>query len=369
MKLKASYIVAAIFTVFLAAWMLQGEVQLGGQVAADEQAPTIAEREQNQTKSLFRVTVAELKPQMREETVLIRGRTRANAIVPVRAETGGILEQRFVNKGDKVEQGQLLCKIEAGAREAALSSAMAQLHQAQEDHSANEKLAEKGFASKTKMRQLKFGLDAAKAQVAQAKLELSRVEVKANASGIVQDPIAEVGDVLTAGGTCVTLIDSTTMYFVGQVNEQTIHKLKTGMNAGVQLVGGEQIIGKVAYIAPSADPSTRSFLVEIQLGASQTQVRDGLTATAGVLLPPLQAFKISPSWLTLADNGDVGIKYVDENDTVQFQMVKIISQSNEGFWISGPEPGTRVVTLGQEFVSTGELVEPVPHANTFGAEG
>ena len=369
MKIKAPHIVAALFTIFLAAWMLQGEIQLGGQVAADEQAPTIAEREANQTKTLFSVTVAELQPRMREETVLIRGRTRANAIVPIRAETGGVLEKRLVNKGDKVAAGQLVCKIEAGARGAALSSAMAQLNQAEEDHSANEKLAKKGFASKTKMRQLKFALDAAKAQVAQAELELNRVEIKANASGVGQDPIAEIGDVLAPGGTCVTLIDSTTMFFVGQVNEQTIHKLKIGMNAGIQLVGGETIAGKVGDIAPSADPSTRSFLVEIELGNSQSLVRDGLTATAGVLLPPTEAFRISPSWLTLADNGDVGIKHVDGDGKVQFQVVKIISQTNEGFWISGPTPGTRVITLGQEFVSTGEQVETVPHTNTFGAEG
>ena len=47
-------------------------------------------------------------------------------------------------------------------------------------------------------------LKAARAVVAEAELDLERTKVRAKASGIVQDPIAEPGDMLNPGGVCVT---------------------------------------------------------------------------------------------------------------------------------------------------------------------
>ncbi len=49
--------------------------------------------------------------------------------------------------------------------------------------------------------------------MAAAELELKRTEIRANANGVVQDPIAEVGDMLSMGAACVTLIDTDPMLF------------------------------------------------------------------------------------------------------------------------------------------------------------
>lgn len=358
-RIRGSHIIAVAFAAGLGLWMFTGEMQIGGQSDAGTSATPIAEREAERSGELFKVRYVPIRAEKRSENILVRGRTQADAVVTVRAETAGVLEKRLVAKGDRVSRGDLVCVVESGAREAQLAQAKAQLVQAQTEYDANLTLKKKGFAAENRLTALAAAVDAAKAAKAAAELELSRVEIKANADGVVQDPIAEVGDMLTLGGTCITLIDTDPMLFTGQVSERDIASIKTGMKAGVTLVSGEVVDGKIRYIAPAADPQTRTFEVEIELEGA-AEVRDGMTAQALIPLPAEEAFRIAPSWIALDDDGTIGIRTVGDDDVVNFVPVNIVAQEKDGFWITGPQDGTRIISLGQEYVVAGEKVNALP---------
>jgi len=357
-KITGSHILALAITAGIALWMLDGNIIVGGKTP-ETPKPAIAERSEVKQDAPFKVSVVEARAIERDQSVNLRGRTKADAIIPIRAETGGILEKRLVSRGQYVNVGDLVCVIEGGARQSNLNSAEAGLATAQAEYDANLSLAKKGFTTDIRMRQYSAAVDAAKAQVKQAEIELGRVEVRANASGTVQDPIASVGDVLQPGGTCITLNDSDPMFFTGQVPERAIGYVFAGMPAEVTLVTGETFKGNVSYIAPSADAQTRTFATEIKLETQENKIRDGLTATARIILPPSQSFKISPSWISLADTGEVGVKLVDDNNQVSFKGLKILSQTNDGFWVNGLSEGDRIITIGQEYVISGEKVDPI----------
>ena len=357
--IKGSHIAAILITAIIGVWMYNGDLVVGGKGTDAEDSKPIAERNQETATEAFKVSYVSLNPESRSKVVTLRGRTKEDAIVPVRAETSGVLEKRLVNRGDYVEKDQLVCVIARGARESNLESTKARLAQMEADYEANKKLIEKGFATDARLRQIRFDLNAAKAQMKQAALELSHTEIKANASGIVQDPIAEPGDVIAMGGTCITLVDRDPMFFTGQLSETDINAVKPGMKAKVTLVTGVKTEGTITYIAPSADPQTRTFLTDIRLDDPQHEIQGGLTASASIQLAESSAFKISPSWLTLDDNGTVGVKTINDEDKVVFTPVTILSQTKNGFWIEGLTPGTRVITLGQEYVISNEQVEPV----------
>ena len=360
-RIKGSLIIAVILASGLAAWMYNGEMIIGGQSESGVAAIPIAEREAAKSAALFKVRYLPVQSEERSQTILIRGRTKADAIVAVRTETSGVLQQRLVSKGQKVSVGDLVCVLDEGTRKVQLSQAKALLVQATSDYKSALKLKEKGLVADNRLNQQKAALDSAKAGFAVAEQELSRIEVKANAAGIVQDPVAEVGDALTSGATCVTLVDTDPMLFTGQVAELEIGKLAIGMAAKIQLVTGEKIAGKVRYLAAAADAQTRTFQIEIEL-INGSNIRDGMTAQAGIALAPSKAIRISPSWITLSDEGIIGVRTVGADDIVAFVPVEIIAQSKDGFWITGLEDNARIITLGQEYVRTGEKVEAVVDA-------
>lgn len=359
-RIRSSHVIALCITLGIAGWMATGTLDIGGKVKPGEAAEPIASREAQRSAALFRVRFVPAIPEDRRDAVVVRGRTAADATIAIRAETGGILERRLVKKGDRVNSGDLVCVIESGVRQSRVAHAEAQLLQAEADYKANQSLKEKGFASENKLNQLKAALNAAKTALAEANWDLERTNVRANASGIVVDPIAEPGDMLSVGGSCVTLMDTEPMLFVGQVSEREIGLIYVGMAASVTLVTGEKLSGKVRYISPKGDAQTRTFLTEIALDDPDHRALDGLTANAEIELPTSKAYRLSPSWITLADDGTIGVRVVDENDLVEFVPVEIVRQTGDGFWVTGLTPGARVISLGQEYVSKGEKVIPTP---------
>ena len=358
MRIRFSYLIAVGLAAGVSYYMLTGKTVIGGQPGADTK--TITERQSETGENLFAVQVELHKARNRASKLEVRGRTQADSIVEVRAQTGGIVEQRLVEKGQSVAAGDLLCVVERGARAANLAKAKASLKQAETDLQAQTRLVEKGYAAKNDIAGLEAVLDAAKAVVAEVELELSRTEIRAPIAGIVQDPLAYAGDVLATGGTCVTIIDSDPMNVIGQVSEREIAKLAEGMSADVRLVNGVTASGVIDYIAPSADPDTRTFRVEIRLANEDGWIKDGVTAVADVPLPAGKAHLVSSAYLTLDDNGRIGVQVVDDDNIVRFAPVDVIGAEGDALWVGGLAGPVRVITVGQDYVLAGQKVKPMP---------
>lgn len=357
-RIKGSHITALVIAGAVLGWMATGNIVVGGQANSVNATPPPAERSA-EDEALFKVRYVTVNPEIRPDTILVRGRTQADSIVSVRAETSGTLEKRLVSKGDRVKAGDLVCQLDRGVRETAINRAKATLEQAVHDYEGAVELQKKGYSANTRVMALKAALDGASAGLAEAELELSRTDITATTDGVVQDPIAETGDNLAIGDVCITLINADPMLFIGQVSERQVGQIDVGDPAGVQLVSGETVVGKIRYISPSADAATRTFLIEIELPNPDDALRDGVTAAAQIELEGAEAYKIRPSWLTLDDDGSIGVRVVEDGGTVAFRQLNIISHTPDTMWVTGLEPDARVITVGQDYVTPGQTVEPV----------
>lgn len=355
MRIRFSYILALAAAGAISFYMLSGKTVISGQ--ADARPATISERQAEQKEDLFAVQVQTFAAEDRTLSMEIRGRTEAEASVSVRAETGGIIKTRHVDKGERVSAGDALCTIETAARESKVLEAKAALAQAKVDLEAAEKLAGRGFSAKNQVSALQAARDAAMARLEEVELDLARTKIIAPIDGIVQDPIAEKGDMLQTGDVCATLIDRDPMKIVGQVSEREIGNLSIGMQAEATLATGENIAGDITYIAPSADPQTRTFRVEITVANEDGSLKDGVTALARVELPGKKAHRIPSSVMTLADDGRIGVRIVNDEKVVSFKPVEIIGGTGDGMWVAGLPDDVSIIVVGQEFVQEGQEVQ------------
>ena len=53
------------------------------------------------------------------------------------------------------------------------------------------------------------------------------------------------------------------------------------------------------------------------------------------------------------------MRIVDESNRVRFQTVEVMEDGPQGVWVTGLPATTRLITVGQEFVVAGQVVEPV----------
>jgi len=359
MKVKWSYLVALGLTAGIAGWMSTGDVVIGGQSDAKNAEAPPAERVSEVTEKAFRVRVKVFEAIDRTAFLEIRGRTEADSKVTVRAETNGQVLERLVDEGRRVKKGELLCVLDKGVRESHLLRSKAQLAQAEFDHAAATKLQKKGFAADTRVTSLKAKLDAAKAAVAESQQAIARTQIKAPVDGIVQKPVAEIGDMLSVGGVCASIINTDPMLVIGQVSEREIGQISVGMPARATLVTGETVDGYIRFIAPSADAATRTFRVEVEIKNPAGRVRDGVTAHAVVPLAATRAHLLSPAILALADDGRVGVRVIADGNKVKFLPVKLLGVAGDGMWVAGLPERVTVITVGHDYVREGQVVEPV----------
>ena len=342
--------VVASFGVFV--WLLSGFLVPSG--PALEVPTSISEKSKNAES--VKVVSKDIYPEEFNEILSIRGYTKAKRSVSIASETSGIIEALPVNEGQKVKKNELICKIRVGAREAKLAEAEALMRSKEIDFKAAKKLVEKGHFSLSRAAAAQAAFDTAKALVAQRKIELEYTMIRAPFDGVLDVRHVELGDFITIGQPCGTVIDKNPLKIVTQVSEKQVSALKTGANGKATLATGEVVEGIISYVAEKADPVTRTFRMEVEVDNSDYRLRDGVSTNLEVEAGITEAYLLPHGIITLETSGNVGVMTV-ENDLARFHPITILSDGPEGVWVKGLNGPQKFITVGQEFVVDGQLLK------------
>ena len=291
--------------------------------------------------------------------IVVTGRTNASRTVEIKAKTKGQIQVILKEKGARVEEKEVIAKIELSDREAKVIEAKQRFTQRQIEYDAAKSLEDKGFNSKVTLTRSLADLKTARAELTKAVIAQENTKIKVPFKGLIYDQVIEVGDYVSVGDTMFTIVDMDPIELVVFVSERNISSIRLGHEASAVFYNGDTIMGKVSYIAPVADQSTRTFRVEISTPNPDYSIKDGLTAKVRISVEEKKAHKISPSVLSLNDVGQIGVKIVDAQNKVQFFPVTILSDTPDHMWILGLPDNVRLITVGQDFVSHGQTVRPV----------
>ena len=306
------------------------------------------------------VRAARISPQVYNSTVRVRGRTEAWRLVEVRAEQAGRIVSDPIARGARVKEGDVLCEIAVDTRRADLEEAVARRGQAEFEYEAAIDLQRRDLQSDVAVAQYRAALESAKAGVARAELALEKIRIVAPFDGIVETRAVEIGDLLNVGTVCASVLDDDPMLLVGLVPEQDVGRIEIGAEVSAELVSGETITGRVIHLARAADPSARSYRIEVEVDPGQLAVRSGITTEMRVRASRISAHLIPSSALTLDDTGLLGVKTIDQRDVVEFRNVEIVGDNtsllNPGIWVTGLDGEVNLITVGQEIVFPGQTV-------------
>lgn len=347
-----------------------------------------------------RVVAVESTAQTIESAVILRGRTAAAREVNVAAETSGRVISTPLRKGAFVNEGDALCELDPGTRlstlaevrarlaeargrvpeaEAGVAEANARIAEAEINVSVARQLSEDGFASETRLisaeavaqaaaaglqrartgvTSAQAGIEAAEAAVAAAEREIERLKIYAPFSGLLETDTAELGTLMQPGALCATIIQLDPIKLVGFAPELEIGKITVGAMAQGRLNNGDTVTGRVTFLSRSADETTRTFRVEVDVANSDLSISDGQTAEIIVAAEGRTAHLIPQSSLTLNDEGLLGVRLITEESTAAFVPVTLLRDTAEGVWVTDLPDTINLITIGQEFVTNGVHVTP-----------
>jgi len=155
------------------------EAAQAGETAADDAAadPQAAP----DARAPVSVVAVQSRARQIDQAVTVRGRTEADRQVELRAETTGQIVSDPLRKGNSVEEGQVLCKLDPGTRQSVLAEARARLAEAE---ARVPEAQAKGPESDARVEEAK-----ARLTEAQSVLEEARINYNA-ASNLVEEGFA-----------------------------------------------------------------------------------------------------------------------------------------------------------------------------------
>jgi len=344
LKRYKSWLISLGMVFVVAIWLLSG--QIGGEDGAEE-AAVAAPLDANSTNAV-RVRTQSAEEVLR--TVTVNGKTAPARVVNLAAETDGRIVHIGAERGASLEKGGIIIRLDQRDRSARLAEAEATVKQREVEYEGRVRLKSESYVSEAQLQEAVAMLEAAKAELTRAQLDLGYMTIRAPFAGALQARSVEIGDFVSRGDPVATYVDNRTIIVSANLSEFDARFVDVGDAAEAKLATGELVRGKIRYVAPVADDATRTFAVELEIDNTDGLLRAGGTAE----------LRIPAELLTLDDAGNVGVKIVNDDGNVDFVTADIALSSNDGVWLVGlPETAT-IITVGQGYVANGSRVDAVP---------
>ncbi|HJQ34571.1 MAG TPA: efflux RND transporter periplasmic adaptor subunit [Pyrinomonadaceae bacterium] len=305
------------------------------------------------------------------------GVVQANAYrsTPVVSLVGGRLTSVSAEAGQTVRRGQTVAVVfsdELAQAQARYLSARAELEEHHKHHHRTAELVEIGAASREEFEQSVTMLKKAESEVAAQRQRLlllglspqrvdalntpaqvsSEVNLTAPAGGTVITRAANPGEVVEANREILRVADLSTVWVVGQVYEKDLARIRVGSGASVtsDAYPGRLWRGRVTYVDPQLDASTRTAQVRVEVAnpgqalklGMYVNVGFGATGTAEATAPTVPASAVQ----TFAGRTFVFLATEDPN-TYVMRPVRLGAETAGRFPVlEGLNVGDRVVAEG-----------------------
>lgn len=309
--------------------------------------------------------------------------------VEVRARVSGILLKRMYQEGARVKEGALLFKIDPAPFEAQVARARAELgvqqanlEQAQRERDRIVQVYEQKLVSSRERdaavaayETARASVEAARAALKSAELDLSYTDVRAPISGLTSREVRSEGSLVTAGA------DSSLLTYIVQNDQLYVQFAMPESEAsslrGATLAKDAQITvdvldtsGKVLaqgaqieFISPAVGNQTGTVEVRALLTNAGAALLPGQVVRARVNGVSLDGSLVIPKRAVMHGVQGSFVWLIGEGDKVEFRPVKLgASAENNVIVADGLKAGERIVVDGIMKVQPGAVVKGVPLA-------
>jgi membrane fusion protein (multidrug efflux system) len=261
--------------------------------------------------------------------------------IEIRAQEKGFLQNIYVDEGQFVRAGQLLFRIMPKMYEAELLKAQAEQKTAEIELQNAKLLADKNIVSKNEQAVAQAKLQAAKAEVALAKLHLSFTEIRAPFDGTIDRIPLKLGSLIDEGELLTSLSDNSQMFAYFNVSEpeylhyQTDVKNRAGNNVKLLLANGESFKykGHVEVIESEFDSETGNIAFRARFSNSGKLLRNGQTGKVQMLVPLKNAIVI-PQKATYEIQDKKYVFVVNKNNKVSSKEIIVTGEIPDLYVVS-----------------------------------
>lgn len=337
-----------------------GGGEAGGDASATDEATAAAEGEEGKDKKVEAVPVEVAAVAKRPIAASYAG--TANLEAPTEAQvvakTSGVMLELLAEEGDKVRAGQVLARIDPDRPRLEMERTRALVRKLENNLRRAQELAESRLVSAEQAEQIRFDLEAARAQFELAQLELSYTNIVAPIDGVIAQRMAKPGNLIQLNSSLFRIVDDSKLEAVLNVPERDLATMKPGLavNMMVDAMPGQSFVGVIDRVSPVVDAGSGTFRVVTAFDGGQG-LRPGMFGRISVVYDERTDALTVPRAALLEDAGETAVFAVRDNKAVRVP-IEVGHLSGELAEVrKGLDEGEQVVTAGKVTLRDGATVE------------
>lgn len=316
-----------------------------------------AEINKGKPKPATPVTLAEIQPMDFTSTIDVQANITGDQDVVATPEMPGTVTKINVRAGQKVSKGQVLAVLNAPDIDQQIQAQEVQVTLNRQLYEKQKKLWDQNIGTEVQLLQYKAQYDAAMKQKAALVAQRNKARIVAPISGTVDNVGLNVGD--AAGGTFtggIRIVNLDQLKAEARLGENYLNKVKQGDPVNIVLPElNDSISTRLSYVGQSIDPVSRSFNVEIRLGANK-KLRPNMSAKMKIAnYRSNSALVIPVSVIQKTAQGDM--IFIADGKKAK-SVIITTGQSSNGMVevLSGLKAGDKIVTEGFLELDNGEAI-------------
>jgi len=306
-----------------------------------------------------------------DDTLRALGTVRAREAVTVTAKVSETVQQVHFESGQEVARGAALVTLSGQQQQALLASAEAQVREAEQQFQRQQQLVNQQLVARSAFDTARTARDAARAQAAQIRANLSDRVIRAPFAGVLGIRQVSPGALVTPGTAIATLDAIDRVYVDFPVPETEL----ADVAAGQALVGragayaGRTFDGRVATVSARLDAGTRAATVRGDFPNPDRLLRPGMLVDVALVRATRQALVV-PELAVQQIGTETFVWRVKDDGTVEKADVVVGGRIPGKVMVrEGIRAGERIVVEGTGKLQPGaKVVAGVAAATADGAK-
>lgn len=306
------------------------------------------------------VTLETVKDTVFSHYLEVQGNVNTKENLIIYPQFAGILNTVNVIAGQRVSKGQVLGTIDDGGLSQQLAQLENQLALAKTTFERQKRLWDQKIGSEIQYLQAQTNMVSQQKAVSQMKAQLAKTRVIAPFNGVIDELIAERGQVVGPGQGLMRIVNLNNMFVSTTVPESYIGKLKVGTEVSVYLASlGKSFNGKIRQAGNNINPNNRSFGIEVSVPNTDNLLRPNQVAKLKITDYTSSKAVVVPSNVIQEDaEGNqfvFEVTAIKDKTGIAKKVIVKVGKTSDNFTeiLSGLEPKTMVVGDGVKTVSEG----------------
>lgn len=316
-----------------------------------------------------RLTVTAIKPEEKvlQDVMRVTGETIPRYDIAITTELSAVrVMELLVDVGDEVKTGQILARLDTSSQQNQLEQSQSDYNRALDEFKRINSIKDSGAVSKESVVQKRTAMEAARARLDDAKLNIERGKIKAPTNGKIYERTINVGGIINSDKPLFRLIGSNKIDVEAKVPEADLGRLQVGQAAQIRITGYDKAhSGEVRLISPVVNKDTRTALVRIMV-KTEKPMPAGVFADAEIILGNTAGVSIPATALQQDDQGTY-VWVVGEKSALLRREVKVKKRLTKDILIE-PIGDVLIVARSGSFVKEGEIVNTVTEVSNLGEQ-